>query len=78
MNLTPSTDHRRSGMMATILMVAVIGLLATLTIINAGTVRRARRERQLLESRQQQQWQRVIPAPAALHSPNPPPVYVRS
>jgi hypothetical protein len=72
MNILPSAKRRQSGLVATLILVAVIGILASLTVINTSTVRRIRRERQLLDTRQQQHW-RNLPVQLRAAAPNPPP-----
>jgi len=68
----PTRAGSEKGMAATLLVVVIIVLLSALTAINASTVRRARREADLLDSRQQRQWQRRgfnVPAPSASSAP---------
>jgi len=56
MNLQPSTHARSRGIAATLLVLVIAALLAALTIVNTATVRRSRRETELLDARQQRQW----------------------
>ena len=72
MNLTrPSSwAGNRHGMAATLLIVVVLVLLAALTFVNANTVRRARRETELLDARQQRQWRQRGMEAAAPVVPN--------
>ena len=56
MNLQPSTHAQSRGIAATLLVLVVAALLAALTIVNTATVRRSRRETELLDARQQRQW----------------------
>ncbi len=75
MNLRPRPTRTGSekGMAATLLVVVIVVLLSALTAINTSTVRRARREADLLDSRQQRQWQRrgfTVPAPSASSAPS--------
>jgi predicted lipid-binding transport protein (Tim44 family) len=66
MNLQPSTHARSRGIAATLLVLVIAALLAALTIVNIATVRRSRRETELLDARQQRQWRQrgyVVPSP---------------
>ncbi len=84
MNLQPSTHARSRGIAATLLVLVIAALLAALTIVNIATVRRSRRETELLDARQQRQWRQrgfsvpsprpstAVPPPAATPTaPNP-------
>lgn len=69
----PTRAGSENGMAATLLVVVIVVLLGALTAINASTVRRARREADLLDSRQQRQWQRrgfTVPEPSASSAPS--------
>lgn len=66
-------------MAATLLIVVIIVLLAALTIVNTNTVKRARRETELLDARQQRQWRQrglatVVPVPEKGQAPATQPV----
>jgi type II secretory pathway pseudopilin PulG len=68
MNLQPSRHSRSRGIAATLLVLVIAALLAALTIVNTATVRRSRRETELLDARQQRQWRQrgfVVLSPSA-------------
>jgi hypothetical protein len=73
MNLQPSTHARSRGIAATLLVLVIAALLAALTIVNTATVRRSRRETELLDARQQRQWRQrgfvVLPPRPSTHVP---------
>lgn len=74
MNLTrPSSwTGNRDGMAATLLILVILALLAALTFVNTNTVRRARRETELLDARQQRQWRQrgmEVVTPTPPHAP---------
>ena len=74
MNLQPSTHARSRGIAATLLVLVVAALLAALTIVNIATVRRSRRETELLDARQQRQWRQrgyVVLSPRATDPSQP-------
>jgi hypothetical protein len=68
MNLQPSRHAHSRGIAATLLVLVIAALLAALTIVNTATVRRSRRETELLDARQQRQWRQrgfVVLSPRA-------------
>lgn len=84
MNLRPSRHAHSRGIAATLLVLVIAALLAALTIVNTATVRRSRRETELLDARQQRQWRQrgfivlsprtsaaVPPAATTPTAPNP-------
>lgn len=74
MNLSRPTHWtgNRDGMAATLLIVIILALLAALTFVNTSTVKRARRETELLDTRQRRQWRQrgmEVITPAPPHAP---------
>lgn len=74
MNLQPSPHARSRGIAATLLVLVIAALLAALTIVNTATVRRSRRETELLDARQQRQWRQrgFVLLPARATDPSQP------